>query len=82
METRVLQRAELTIPSVDISLLKKLAQKFGWSIKFKKKLAQKFGWSIKFKEGKNKIDQSLEDAAEGRVYTAKDIDDLMDHLLK
>ncbi|WP_195375180.1 MULTISPECIES: hypothetical protein [Parabacteroides] len=68
METRVLQRAELTIPSVDISLLKKLAQKFGWS--------------IKFKEGKNKIDQSLEDAAEGRVYTAKDIDDLMDHLLK
>ena len=35
MDTRVLQRAEITIPSVDISLLKKLAQKFGWSIQFK-----------------------------------------------
>lgn len=68
METRVLRKAELTIPSVDISFLKKLAKKFGWS--------------IKFKEEKNQIDLSLEDAAEGRVYTAKDIDDLMDHLLK
>lgn len=68
METRVLQRAEITFPSIDIRLLKMLAQKFGWS--------------IKFKEEKNKIDQSLEDAAEGRIYTAKDIDDLMDHLLK
>ena len=68
MDTRVLQRAEITIPSVDISLLKKLAQKFGWS--------------IQFKEEKNKIDQSLEDAAKGRVYTSKEIDDLMDHLLK
>ena len=35
MDTRVLQRAEIIIPSVDISLLKKLAQKFGWSIQFK-----------------------------------------------
>ena len=68
MDTRALQRAEIIIPSVDISLLKKLAQKFGWS--------------IQFKEEKNKIDQSLEDAAKGRVYTSKDIDDLMDHLLK
>ena len=68
MDARVLQRAEIIIPSVDISLLKKLAQKFGWS--------------IQFKEEKNKIDQSLEDAAKGRVYTSKDIDDLMDHLLK
>lgn len=31
---------------------------------------------------KNRIDQSLNDIAKGRVYTAKDIDDLMDHLAK
>lgn len=66
METGVLQKAEIIFPSMDIGLLKKLAQKYGWSIKLEK----------------NKIDQSLEDAAEGRVYTAKDIDDLMNHLLK
>lgn len=30
----------------------------------------------------NCIDQSLNDIAEGRVYTAKNIDDLMEHLTK
>lgn len=31
---------------------------------------------------RNNIDRSLNDIAKGRVYTAKDIDDLMDHLAK
>lgn len=68
MATKTLQRAEIIFPSMDTEVLKSIANRLGWSIKLVEK--------------KNRIDQSLEDAAAGRVYTAKDIDDLMNHLLK
>ena len=66
MATKTLQKAEITFPSMDINLLKKVAEKFGWTVKI----------------SKNKIDKSLEDAASGNTYTSKNIDDLMEHLLK
>ena len=66
--TKTLQKAEIILPSMDIGLLRKMAEKFGCTIKLEKPV--------------NKIDKSLEDAAAGRTFTAQNIDDLMDHLLK
>lgn len=68
MDTTALQKMEVTIPTIDVDLLKDLANKYGWKVKAKVK--------------KNEIDKSLEDIAAGRVYTAKNVDDLMNHLLK
>lgn len=59
------KRVELTIPEIDMALLKELAKKFGWSIGKKKSGIQK----------------GLDDIAAGRVYKAKDMDDLKQHLL-
>lgn len=59
------KRVELTIPEIDMALLKELAKKFGWSIGKKKSGIQK----------------GLDDIAAGRVYKAKNMDDLKQHLL-
>ena len=59
------KKVELSIPEVDMALLKELAKKFGWSIGKKK----------------SGIEKGLEDIAAGRVYKAKDMDDLKRHLL-
>ena len=64
MDTTI-KKVELSIPEVDMALLKELAKKFGWSIGKKK----------------SGIEKGLEDIAAGRVYKAKDIDDLKRHLL-
>lgn len=65
MDTAV-KKVELTIPEVDLALLKELAKKFGWSVVGKKKTG---------------IEKGLEDITAGRVYKAKDMDDLKRHLL-
>ena len=64
MDTRI-KKVELSIPEVDMALLKELAKKFGWSIGKKK----------------SGIEKGLDDIAAGRVYKAKDMDDLKQHLL-
>ena len=64
MDTAI-KKVELSIPEVDMALLKELAKKFGWSIGKKK----------------SGIEKGLEDIAAGRVYKAKDMDDLKRHLL-
>ncbi|WP_075555688.1 hypothetical protein [Parabacteroides timonensis] len=64
MDTTI-KKVELSIPEVDMALLKELAKKFGWSIGKKK----------------SGIEKGLEDIAAGRVYKAKDMDDLKRHLL-
>lgn len=66
MDTTALQKIEVTIPAIDVDLLKDITKRYGWKVKAKK----------------NKIDDSLDDIATGEVYTAKNIDDLMNHLLK
>lgn len=66
MDTTALQKIEVTIPAIDVDLLKDIAKRYGWKVKAKK----------------NKIDDSLDDIATGKIYTAKNIDDLMNHLLK
>ena len=64
MDTTI-KKVELSIPEVDMDLLKELAKKFGWSIGKKK----------------SGIEKGLEDIAAGRVYKAKNMDDLKRHLL-
>ena len=64
MDTTI-KKEELSIPEVDMALLKELAKKFGWSIGKKK----------------SGIEKGLDDIAAGRVYKAKDMDDLKQHLL-
>lgn len=64
MDTTI-KKVELSIPKVDMALLKELAKKFGWSIGKKK----------------SGIEKGLDDIAAGRVYKAKDMDDLKQHLL-
>lgn len=64
MDTTI-KKVELSIPEVDMALLKELAKKFGWSIRKKK----------------SGIEKGLDDIAAGRVYKAKDMDDLKQHLL-
>lgn len=60
-----IKKVEVFLPEVDMALLKELANKFGWNIQKKKSGIQK----------------GLDDIAAGRVYTAKDMEDLKRHLL-
>ena len=60
MEVTV-KKVEITLPEVDMALLKELAKKFGWNIGRKK--------------------SGIEDIKAGRVYKAKDMEDLKKHLL-
>jgi len=59
METTVQQ---ITLPAVDLKLLKELAKKLGWTVSDAKK--------------KSAFEKSIDDIKEGRVYEAKDVDDL------
>lgn len=59
MEVTV-KKVEITLPEVDMALLKELAKKFGWNIGRKK----------------SGIEKGLEDIKAGRVYKAKDMEDL------
>lgn len=49
-------------------------------MKFFKELAKKMGWSIDTKRMSG-IDKALKDVDEGRVYKAKDVDDLFNKIL-
>lgn len=65
MDTAI-KKVELTIPEVDMALLKELAKKFGWSLAGKKK---------------SRIEQGLDDIAAGRVHKAKDAEDMFKQIL-
>ncbi|WP_455622347.1 hypothetical protein [Parabacteroides sp.] len=60
-----IKKVEITLPEVDMKLLKELAKKFGWNIGKKK----------------SGIEKGLEDIKAGRVYKAKDMEDLKRYLL-
>lgn len=65
MDSIAIKKVELFLPEVDMEVLKKLAQQYGWSIGKKK----------------SGIQRGLDDIKAGRVYKAKDMDDLKRHLL-
>jgi len=58
---------QLTVPNVDLKILKDLAKKFGWTVK---------------KQKKSSFEKALEDIEAGRVYEAKDVDDLFEQCLR
>lgn len=58
-------KVEVFLPEVDIALLKELANKFGWNIQKKKSGIQK----------------GLDDIAAGRIYKAKNAEDMFKQIL-
>ena len=64
MKTTTMEQFYMEVPSVEVSFLRTLANKMGWSLKRRK----------------SGIQQALEDVEEGRVYEAKSVEDLMEQL--
>lgn len=64
MDTAI-KKVELSIPEVDMVLLKELAKKFGWSVSKKK----------------SRIEKGLEDIKAGRVHKAKNAEDMFKQIL-
>ncbi|MBC8603091.1 hypothetical protein H8784_15355 [Parabacteroides acidifaciens] len=64
MDTAI-KKVELSIPEVDMALLKELAKKFGWSVSKKK----------------SRIEKGLEDIKAGRVHKAKNAEDMFKQIL-
>ena len=58
----------ITIPQVDLSLLKDLAKKFGWTINSPEK--------------KSGLDEALDDIKTGKVYHASSAQDLIRQCLE
>ena len=65
MTTDTVQNFSLDVPKSDLKFFKTMAKKMGWTIRPKKKSG---------------IDKALEDVKEGRVYKAKDADDLISQI--
>ena len=59
------QQIFLTIPSSDYRLIRTLSHKMGWTI---------------HKPRKSGLQKALDDVKAGRVYDAKDVDDLLSQL--
>ena len=59
------QQVFLTIPSSDYRFISTLSQKMGWTIR---------------KPRKSGLEKAMEDVRAGRVYQAKDVDDLLAQL--
>lgn len=55
----------MEVPSTEVAFLRKLAKKMGWTLKHKRKSG---------------IQQALDDVEAGRVFEAKDVEDLMTQL--
>ena len=60
------ERVQLTLPNTDISFLRTISRKMGWTV------------SIPRKSG---IDKGLEDIRNGNVFHAKDSEDLIKQIL-
>ena len=65
MEPVTTERIYLEVPRNELSFIRSLSKKMGWTIK---------------KTRKSGIQQALDDVEVGRVYEAKSIDDLMAQL--
>lgn len=59
------ENVSISLPYDDISLLRTLSKKMGWSLK---------------RQRKSGIEKALEDVKAGRVYEAKSVEDLFEQL--
>lgn len=66
MNATTLQKIDLTIPEIDLSLFSQLAEKMHWS------------FSLSNKPG---IEEGLKDLKEGRVYHATNAQDMLNQIL-
>ena len=64
MDTAI-KKVELSLPEMDMALLKELAEKYGWSIG----------------EKKSGIQKGLDDIKAGRVHKAKNAEDMFKQIL-
>ena len=60
------ENVQLTLPYADLSFLRTISKKMGWSLKLQKK---------------NGIEKGLDDIRRGNVFHAKDSDDLIKQIL-
>ena len=67
MDTVAMERLYLEVPRNEVRFARSLSHKMGWTIR---------------KPRKSGIQQALEDVEAGRVYEAKDVDDLFRQCLE
>ena len=60
------ENVQLTLPNVDMGLLRAISKKMGWTLK---------------RERKSGIEKGLEDIRKGNVYKAKNSEDLLKQIL-
>ena len=65
--TANIENVSISIPISDLSFLRTLSKKMGWTIK---------------RQRKSGIDRALDDIKAGRVYEARSVDDLFEQLEK
>ncbi|MBO6189357.1 MAG: hypothetical protein J6N92_00915 [Alloprevotella sp.] len=64
--TTIPQQVILSVPYDDLNLLRKLSKKMGWTMR---------------KKRKSGIEKGLEDLKQGKVYRAKNSEDLIQQIL-
>ena len=67
LTTANIEDVTLSLPNADLAMLRLLSRKMGWKLRTRRKSG---------------LEKALEDVAAGRVYEAKDIDDLIEQLEK
>lgn len=67
LTTANIEDVTLSLPNADLAMLRLLSRKMGWKLRTRRKSG---------------LEKALEDVASGRVYEAKDIDDLIEQLEK
>ena len=67
LTTANIEDVTLSLPNADLAMLRLLSRKMGWKLRTRRKSG---------------LEKALEDVAAGRVYEAKDMDDLIEQLEK
>lgn len=67
LTTTNIEDVTLSLPNADLAMLRLLSRKMGWKLRTRRKSG---------------LEKALEDVAAGRVYEAKDMDDLIEQLEK
>ncbi|MBR1804589.1 MAG: hypothetical protein IJ775_06795 [Muribaculaceae bacterium] len=65
-DASTIENVYISLPNSDLSFLKTLSKKMGWTMK---------------KKRKSGIDKAIEDISKGNVFQAKDADDLINQIL-
>lgn len=64
---QTIENVTLSLPNADMSMLRLISRRMGWKVKTRRKSG---------------LEKALEDVAAGRVYEAKNFEDLIDQLEK